>query len=173
MSWTQSGGIVALARLSPGDITRAVAINNLGWIAGTDYNLATGVSNGVLWTSPSTVLILATNFSPTALNDDGQVVGSSGGYGAAIWTSANGVQPLSLNGLGITEGLSAAYGINDSGQIVGAVRTTPELETITLSCVGLTVLLLAKTVVAPQGTSAMITGATDKSVADLVVDSLP
>jgi probable HAF family extracellular repeat protein len=103
---------------------RAVAINNTGKIAGT----SDGDTIAVVWSydpgNPSSTpslskLPLTSDLvlpSPTAINDNGDVVGSAwtsnyGGTRAVLWRNGQVIQLATFN--------SKAFGINNAGQIVG------------------------------------------------------
>jgi probable HAF family extracellular repeat protein len=96
----------------------ANAINSAGLVAGEisweNSNLSM-TTHAVVWDG-STIQDLGTNASAQDLNDHGQVVGYSGND-AALWT--NGVL-TDLGNLG--GGFTCAYGINNSGIIVGTAE---------------------------------------------------
>jgi len=128
--------VAVLALGSPNSSTNGpLAINDLGWIAGS-----TDKTGGFLWT-PGGMTIFGTSFTPVDLNDAGEVIGYYSGQ-PAVWTAAGGYQTLPG---GTFDGQQLFLtGINDSGQIVGYYAATPEPGTLplTLSCVLLVPILL-------------------------------
>jgi probable HAF family extracellular repeat protein len=119
-----SATILNLASLDPSS-SYAIAINNLGWIVG-DAETPSGMQ-GFLWT-PESLTSFGTSFIPVDLNDEGEVIGEYQGQ-AAVWTSAGGVQLLSVSP-GSAIALTA---INNDGQIVGNTPETPEPGTLLLT----------------------------------------
>lgn len=97
---------------------QATAINDSGQVVGTSSNGA-APSTGVLYTGGATVSLQGIA-APNAINDSGQVAGISDADHAAVWTpdkSGTGGTVTDLGTLGGAE--SIAWGINDSGQVVG------------------------------------------------------
>jgi hypothetical protein len=95
----------------------ANAINSAGLVAGEiDVETPTSsiTSHAVVWDG-ATIQDLGANASAKSINDQGQVVGFSGND-AALWTK--GV----LTDLGNLGGFTVAYGINNSGVIVGTAE---------------------------------------------------
>ena len=107
------GGSVTVLNLSPLNpiSSRAVAINDSGWIVGVAVMQSS--TQGFLWT-PGGVTIFGSSFFPVDINNAGQVIGSYNGQ-PAVWTSGGGYQVLQgYQGLPIY-----LDGINNNGQIVG------------------------------------------------------
>jgi probable HAF family extracellular repeat protein len=123
--WTQAGGMQDLS-LSSACCFGQAGLNNNGQIAGT-YNL-TGGQHAFLWSQSTGVKDLGTlggNSSfANAINNNGQVVGVSATGGspnhefAFLWTEAAGMEPFLDSTFD-----SSAFGINDSGEIVGTFST--------------------------------------------------
>lgn len=121
-----------------GPHSAAMAINDNGWVVG-DSLLSTGVATrGFVWISGA-MTALPTLGGPRShaldINNLGAVVGiawnASARPRAVRWTLGGSGQVVGTTDLGaLTGGASSAYGINDSGVIVGtsndrAVRWTP------------------------------------------------
>ena len=119
--WTRQGGMTALSGLTGlDDPSRAVAINELGQVAG---NLSDGP---FLWTGeamvrdfvpPQTPYVVQIPYHATALNDKGQVLLMNWVF-SFVWSSD---KPAVLVRCGEEEW---AYGINNLGQVVGEVDYT-------------------------------------------------
>lgn len=88
----------------------AYGINNSGTVVGTTY--VNGTAHGTIWNGSSTTDLGANTYA-MAINNSGEVVGGNGDAFAVV----NG----QLQNLGNPQGVnwSAAYGINDSGTVVG------------------------------------------------------
>jgi len=130
--WQPDGTIQELPPL-PGDSTSAaVAINDLGQVVGIsgDCGVAVGsvsARHAVLWQNgvPTDLGNIGGDAwnTPTAINNAGTIIGfantapgTARSYEAFIWTPAGGMKSLGkLPG----DVRSAAFGINESGQIVG------------------------------------------------------
>jgi probable HAF family extracellular repeat protein len=118
--WAGKQGMQALPNLPNAYSASGNAINVLGEIAGGSANLAT------LWQADINHTVVSLGTLPGAgwstafgINDLAQIVGWSG-FTAFIWTSSTGMQDL--NTLIPTNSgwqLSAAYSINNRGQITG------------------------------------------------------
>jgi probable HAF family extracellular repeat protein len=109
-----------LGVLPGGDWSSATGINQSGMVVG-DSSVASGNFRGFVWNPQSGMLELGTfgglNSHATGINKSGEVIGHaslSSGYEHAF--SALGAVMTDLGTLG---GSSCAYGINDSGAIVG------------------------------------------------------
>ncbi|HEY0871090.1 MAG TPA: hypothetical protein VGD55_11875, partial [Acidothermaceae bacterium] len=122
-TWTPAGGIALVGGLHFGDTPDAVAINSQGQMAGNNTT-PTGTKHAVFWTAghaPVDIGVLGGSSggsSATALNDNGQVVGTSStttADDAFSWTQAGGIVDLgSLGG-----GSSDAVALNNAGEVVG------------------------------------------------------
>ncbi len=143
----------------------AVAINNAGQVVSNDtqaYLFTPNTPNGTAGTTAMLgTLPGATGADGVALNDIGQVVGTSG-PSAFLWSSGSGM--LNLNNLldpasGNGWTLQHAVGINNLGQIVGTgllngvsesflltPMAVPEPTTITLAAMAFVVLLTRRVV---------------------------
>lgn len=103
-----SAGLQPLA--SGGSESYGYGINNAGTVAGTTY--VNGQAYGTVW-SASGIEVLGPGSYAMAINNLGEVVGGNG----SAFTDVNGiVQELETNS---QVGWSAAYGVNDSGTVVG------------------------------------------------------
>ena len=127
-SWTATGGMVDISPFGAADI------NNSGQIVGGEF-LRTAAGGSVdLGTLGGT-----NGTSANAINDSGQVVGSSWTSGNAAqhafsWTAAGGM--VDLGTLGGTS--SVAVAVNDSGQVVGYSYTIgkPDLHAFAWTAAG-------------------------------------
>lgn len=100
-----------LTSLSPNSSeSEAYGINNAGTVVGTTY--MNGVAYGTIWSGSSTTQLGASSYA-MAINNAGEVVGGNG----QAFTDVNGQVQELATGSGI--GWSAAYGVNDSGTVVG------------------------------------------------------
>lgn len=128
--WTASGGAVVLN----GDGGEAVAVNAGGTIVGEFFETGSSNTAAVMWNRPDyapTILpglecdhCVRRFISASAINDAGIIVGrsdSTNGTLAVEWQSGT---VTSLGAL-TDSGYSAASGINNSGDIVGASTPTP------------------------------------------------
>lgn len=106
-----------------GSASRGEAINDLGWVVG-ESETADGETCAFLWTPGKGMRNLGTLGGQVsrafAINNHGVVVGESATHDqstrAFIWTEEHGMLPLSGD-TGVL--FSAAYSINDRGQVVG------------------------------------------------------
>jgi hypothetical protein len=119
------------ATLIMSNITAAgKAINNFGQVIG----LGGSPQRAFLWTPTSANAVVGSlvdlgslpsasviNTIPASINDQGQVVGTSGSQ-AFLWqpTGPNGTSGMMVPFLGLGTASSSAIGINDYGQIIGA-----------------------------------------------------
>src|SRR6267378_3651714 len=129
-SWTQGGGLVDLGALSHADPcggSAAAAINARGDVVGASGTDAL-VGHAFRWTAATGMVdlgaLLGVNSSSeaTAINERGQVVGVSTSSDGAVqhpfvWDERNGMQDLNLV---LGDATGAAFGISNSGQIVGS-----------------------------------------------------
>lgn len=122
--WTAEQGMVDLGINGAASI-QALAINDLGQVAGVRGGVGAGSNLGFFWSDGVTTLIPSFEgedlsiSSPQDLNNTGKVVGFSRGldlrFHAFVWTKTGG-----LKDLGTLGGNAFAEGINDAGQIVGS-----------------------------------------------------
>ncbi len=111
-----AGGLVGLSTSVAGADSYAFGINDSGVVTGTYY--VDGQGHGAIWNG-STVTDLGMNSSGQAINDAGAVVG---GNGQAFLYSGGAMQMLGYLPGG---NWSAAYGINDLGEVVGYGTVAP------------------------------------------------
>jgi len=128
--WTKSEGMRWLGSLGgQGDYNVARELNNSNEVTGTS-SAADGSNHAFVWNEKTGMLDIG-KLSPIdassygmGINDLGQVVGSSrsvtGGLGdrAFVWTAEDGMRDIGSLG-----GEADAYGINNSGIVVGASGT--------------------------------------------------
>lgn len=95
---------------SSGAESYGYGINNAGTVVGTTY--INGQAVGTIWSGTGTTLLGAGSYA-MAINNLGEVVGGNGNAFADV----NGMVQELETGAGI--GWSAAYGVNDSGTVVG------------------------------------------------------
>jgi probable HAF family extracellular repeat protein len=125
----------------PGDPDGTVfAINERGQAAGvsSDCGASPTIFHAVLWSEDGSVTDLGNlggtlNNVAQDINNHGQVVGFSGlpgntgAYHAFLWTARDGMRDLGASPSGTDLFASAAFGINDNGQVVGwACDQTPD-----------------------------------------------
>jgi hypothetical protein len=100
--------------------TRINGINNAGQIVGS-YQDALGVFEGFLYSDGIFATINASGFagdtSLNSINNRGQIVGSAGGHG---FLDSNGTFTFFDAPQSTAASEASAFGINDSGQIVGS-----------------------------------------------------
>ena len=115
--WTKTTGIQDLGAIR--GVGFATAINNseqvVGWF-GTP-----GAEEAFLWTQATGMQDLGFAGIPMAINDAGQIAGNYDGSNthAFFWTAATGLQDIGTLGGCCTQ----AFGLNNSGQVVGWSRT--------------------------------------------------
>ena len=143
IQWNASTGAITDLGALPGFTGAANGINNAGQIVGLSFSSSTLIHNATLWDRPTgTITDLGTlpGFTRSVangINDFGQIVGGSGGhlslvcidrwyviplgicdgfFNATLWNSTGAITEL-----GAPPGfaLSAAFSINNYGQIVG------------------------------------------------------
>jgi probable HAF family extracellular repeat protein len=130
--WTSVTGMRDLGSTLGGANANAMAINNLGQVAGYS-STQSGVNHAFLW-SPSMEKMqdlgtLGGDSYAEGINDAGQVVGYSYlqpvGQSAFLWSLQNGMQDLNDLVVNLPAGvkLAAAYDINERGHIVGITST--------------------------------------------------
>jgi probable HAF family extracellular repeat protein len=131
--WTQSAGMQDLGTTFAGGSSAAAMINDAGEVWGITENPGGAVEHGFYWSQSTGMIDLGTlggSFSfPAAMNSAGEIVGESYKAGtspsyAFSWTQATGIVNLDPSS---SDEVSAANWINDSGEIVGVVKT--ELQT--------------------------------------------
>jgi uncharacterized membrane protein len=110
------GQLTLLPGIAGGDYSQPVGINIRGVIAGFSYDAA-NVPSAVVW-KQGALTVLINNAIPTAINDEGQIVGRTNSIPPQPFLWQNGTTtPLPpIPGMAAT-GTAAA--INDRGQIVG------------------------------------------------------
>jgi probable HAF family extracellular repeat protein len=113
----QSYTVTDLGTLPGGKFSSALAINDLGVVAGFS-SIPSGNDHAFIWSSIGGMIDLGAlnqnDSIATGINNSGQVVGNSIASGF-IWTQSGGMQDIgNLGGLG-----TYAYGINNLGQVVG------------------------------------------------------
>jgi probable HAF family extracellular repeat protein len=125
----QNGTVTTLATLGGLQVTEVTGINNNGQLAGWGTT-STGVTHRFL-DSNGTVTDLGASFLPFGLNDNGVMIGSSGGNAAMI-DSGGTVENLQ-NLIPASSGydLGGAVAINDNGQIAVTTTTTETNPTTT------------------------------------------
>jgi probable HAF family extracellular repeat protein len=119
--WQSGSGIRDLGTLG-GDVSFAYGISNSEQVVGESTTNSSGYYHAFLWQSGSGMQDLGTfggnESSASGINDSGQAVGwadyNSGYQQAFLWQSGSGMQALGTLGRG-----SRAWGINNSGQVVG------------------------------------------------------
>jgi probable HAF family extracellular repeat protein len=163
--WTSGSGMQDLKTLNgnfiPGAGLVANDINDHGQVVG-QQDLGANNLHAFLWTNAAGVLDLgvlpdgSTISQSLAVNNNGQVVGTSGGNNlghpihAFVWNSVTGMQDLNglLDQSGVGWELEYANDINDYGQIVGSgwgpngyhaflLTPTPEPSSVVLAGLGL------------------------------------
>lgn len=117
--WEQGGDINVLSSRSDGLTVRD--INNVGQV------IANSRDQVFLWERNADMKVVVSNATASAINDSGQVVGSSKNERAFIWDTVNG--KVDLNSLcHHSVLLNKALAINNSGQIVAiGYDSNPEL----------------------------------------------
>ncbi|WP_341530211.1 DUF3466 family protein [Nostoc sp. UHCC 0302] len=128
--WSEGIGMRNLGVLDNGYNCAALNINNIGQVVGSSY-INSGVSRAFLWTESTPIRDLGTpsiGSEAWGINDAGQVVGdlfdpTNGQSRAFLWTESGGTQNLGTLGGNIR---SAAFDINNAGQVVGFANTANE-----------------------------------------------
>ena len=112
---SNAGGLTPLP-LGAGTESYAYGINGAGTVVGNTY--IGGQSHATIWNTASGATVLGANTYATAINNSGEVTGSNG----EAFVVVNG----QVKSLATVAGMnwSAAYGINDAGEVVGDGRLT-------------------------------------------------
>ena len=120
-----NGGVATpLAALPGASETVATGINQAGQVVGYSYYGSSGVSQAVIWNGITPTALDnppgASSSQANAINSSGQVAG----YGPSPGTPAfpivwNGTVPTLLGASAGLTGASGAFGINNTGQVVG------------------------------------------------------
>jgi probable HAF family extracellular repeat protein len=104
-----------------GSSSVALAVNDYGQVVGSSSTVGDAEQHAFSWTAAGGMVDLGTfggRTAATGVNNNGLVVGYSDDSStrrALVWTAADGMVDIgSLGG-----GSSAAFGVNDSGQVVG------------------------------------------------------
>jgi probable HAF family extracellular repeat protein len=121
--WNRDRTISVLPPLTGDTDAAATAINIKGEVAGTSFTPVRGaVVTAVIWRH-GVATIIATGATVTGLNDLSEVIGTIGSpFGSAYVWRNGALETLPPVGTGAAV---AASGINDWGQIVGAVQSAP------------------------------------------------
>ena len=121
--WDDDQGILDLATLG-GDYAWAAGINDIGQVVGTSYTGNGDEYRAFLWNEEAGMQDIGAlagedNSEAYAINNDGRIVGESGGR-AFIWDPIDGMQAIAdLLASEIEWANFHPYDINNSGQIVG------------------------------------------------------
>jgi uncharacterized membrane protein len=115
---------ILLPGIAGGSASQPVGINLRGEIAGSSQD-ASNVTSTVIWRQGA-LTVLINNSAPSAINDEGQIVGTLFGEPERpfLWQNGTTTQLPPLPGLAAT---GTASGINDWGQIVGEMNNVPIL----------------------------------------------
>ncbi len=117
------GTLTLLPGIAGGSDSQPVGINIAGEIVGTSSD-ASNVANTVVWRQGA-LTVLINNAIPSAINDEGQIVGTLlGTQRPFLWQDGVTTQLPAPPGLA---GTGTASGINDWGQIVGEVSNVAVL----------------------------------------------
>lgn len=112
-------GVIDRKRLRVAGMALGVAVLGLGARSGQAEPArpsdAGGTSCNALLTDPARYRVIALPLLPAAINDDGQVAGTTGTHRAALWTSRSGLIIVPLPG---SFAYSDAVAINASGQVL-------------------------------------------------------
>jgi hypothetical protein len=124
-------------RLSPVGASKAVAVNDSGWVAGAVFISAAVGSHAAAWMRGDTLVDLGIVGTASGVSEDAIVVGTS--YDpryphefAFVWTAARGLErlpPLEGGSAGANE-TTMVVAINHQHQILGQIETTTGLQTV-------------------------------------------
>ena len=135
--WSETTGMFDIGPLSGFEICEATDINNIGQVVGYCSKRDVLEDRAFYWSIETGMIDVfsGTNAVATALNDHGQVVGTSFGADsrnhAFLWTQSSGIVDL---------GFSSASDINNAGQVVGlqySDSSVPEPASLLLFGTGL------------------------------------
>lgn len=132
---TVDGNVKALSALHNDDGARAVGVNPSGVVAGYSCLGAIPVCTAVTWTAGGAPKAFADRFYPAAINDTGEIVGSTFSednvLGLAVWQKGT-LSPLPLFAQpqnGYVGG--SVYAINNAGQVAGEIDLEDPTHPIT------------------------------------------
>jgi probable HAF family extracellular repeat protein len=119
-SYTSGGGMVDIGTLSGHAEATAYAVNNSGMIVGSSWiwTISGVTERAFSYTTAGGMIDLGSAFIPVALNNSGQMAGSSTGSHAVFYSTGTGLVDLGTLGGESSYG----YGINSAGEVVGTSR---------------------------------------------------
>jgi probable HAF family extracellular repeat protein len=111
--WTRKNGMKDLTPTITGERAFAYAVNNSDEVA--LYISNTNSENAADLKADGSIIDLGPFITPEGINNSGMIVGGNHADHAFVWTQTGGMQDLGT----LTGGVSLAFAINDSGQVVG------------------------------------------------------